>query len=29
MAQQLRLIINALDYNFWFFKGGNWTRTFN
>ena len=29
VAQSLRLIINASDYNFWFFKSGNWSRTFN
>lgn len=29
VAQALRLIVNANDYNFWYFKGGNWTRTFN
>lgn len=29
IPQSLRLIVNAEDYNFWFFKGGNWTRTFN
>lgn len=29
LAQVLRCLINAKDYNFWFFKGGNWTRTFN
>lgn len=27
--QSVRVIVNALDYNFWFFKGGNWTRCFN
>lgn len=29
VPQELRLVVNATDYNFWFFKGGNWTRTFN
>lgn len=28
-AQSLRVVINAEDYNFWFFKSGNWSRTFN
>lgn len=28
-AQSLRLIVNALDYNFWFMKSGNWSRAFN
>lgn len=28
-AQLLRLIVIALDYNFWFLKSGNWSRTFN
>lgn len=27
--QSLRLLVNAIDYNFWFFKSGNWSRTFN
>jgi hypothetical protein len=27
--QSLRVVINAEDYNFWFFKSGNWSRTFN
>ena len=27
--QSLRVIVNARDYNFWFFKSGNWSRTFN
>lgn len=27
--QSLRLIVNADDYNFWYFKSGNWSRTFN
>lgn len=27
--QSLRLIYNALDYNFWFMKSGNWSRAFN
>lgn len=27
--QTLRVIVNAEDYNFWFFKSGNWSRTFN
>lgn len=27
--QSLRLIVNATDYNFWFFKSGNWSRAFN
>lgn len=27
--QSLRLIVNAWDYNFWFFKSGNWSRSFN
>lgn len=27
--QQLRLIVNAEDYNFWYFKSGNWSRSFN
>lgn len=27
--QALRIVINAQDYNFWFFKSGNWSRTFN
>lgn len=29
VAQSLRLIVDALDYNFWFLKSGNWSRTFN
>lgn len=27
--QSLRLIYNAVDYNFWFMKSGNWSRAFN
>lgn len=27
--QQLRVIVIARDYNFWFLKSGNWSRTFN
>lgn len=27
--QRLILILNALDYNFWYFNRGNWTRAFN
>lgn len=29
VAQTLRLIVNARDYNFWFFKSGNLARAFN
>jgi len=29
LPQTLRLIINAQDYNFWYFCNGNFTRTFN
>lgn len=29
LPQSLRLIINAQDYNFWYFQNGNFTRTFN
>lgn len=29
VPQVLRLIINARDYNFWYFCNGNFTRTFN
>jgi len=28
-AQSLRFVCNALDFNFWFFKSGNWSRAFN
>lgn len=27
--QSLRLVVNSEDYNFWFFKSGNWSRSFN
>jgi hypothetical protein len=29
VAQQLRVVVNCEDYNFWFLKSGNWSRTFN
>lgn len=29
LPQSLRLVINAQDYNFWYFQNGNFTRTFN
>lgn len=29
MPQQLTLMVNCKDYNFWFIKGGNLTRCFN
>ncbi len=29
VAQSLRLLINGLDFNFWYFQNGNMTRTFN
>jgi hypothetical protein len=28
-AQALRVVVNCEDYNFWFLKSGNWSRTFN
>lgn len=28
-AQSLRVVVNCEDYNFWFLKSGNWSRTFN
>lgn len=27
--QLLRVVVNCEDYNFWFLKSGNWSRTFN
>jgi hypothetical protein len=29
LPQTLRLVVNSEDYNFWFFKSGNWSRSFN
>lgn len=29
IAQVLTVVVNAKDYNFWFFKNGNWSKTFN
>lgn len=29
LPQSLRLLVNAQDYNFWYFQNGNFTRTFN
>lgn len=29
IPQVVRLIVNAMDYNFWFFKSGNLARAFN
>lgn len=29
LPQTLRLQLNCEDYNFWFFKSGNWSRSFN
>lgn len=28
-AQQMTLIVNCEDYNFWYLHAGNWTRAFN